>query len=47
METEKMNLDENDFFHNLCHTPRRLAKYFEIPHHVMAQWKLKKFDDFD
>lgn len=23
------------------------AKYFEIPHHVMAQWKLKKFDDFD
>lgn len=20
---------------------------FEIPHHVMAQWKLKKFDDFD
>lgn len=37
-----MNLDENDFFHNLCQTPRRLEKYFEIPHHVMAQWKLKK-----
>lgn len=43
METEKisMDLDENDFLPSLCQTLRRLANYFKIPHHVMAQWKLE------